>query len=255
MTEHTNSDGLERVAKQCSRHGAYEARVIKFLDKEITGACPECTKEAEEREELMKRRVEAESTARRTQALLQRAGIPPRFKDCSLANYVADNEGQKNALSKARWFVDTIKDRVAEGTGMIFTGQAGTGKTHLSTAIANAIIPLGYSAVFITASDAMRSIKRTYDPSSTMTESDAIDALVAPSLLILDEIGMQNRTDHEKQLMFEIINKRYERVKPTILLSNLSSADLKEFLGERIMDRMRQGGGRMIGFEWDSFRK
>lgn len=252
MTAPTNSDF---VSKTCTKHGEFQARVIKFLDREIIGACPDCTKEQEDRETLMKKRIEAEAVERRTQALLQRAGIPQRFKDCSLANYVAENEGQKNALSKARWFVDTIKDRVAEGTGMIFTGQAGTGKTHLSTAIANAIIPLGYSAVFITASDAMRSIKRTYDPSSLMTESDAIDALVAPALLILDEIGMQNRTDHEKQLMFEIINKRYERVKPTILLSNLSSADLKEFLGERIMDRMRQGGGRMIGFEWDSFRK
>lgn len=245
----------EFTAKVCTRHGEFQARIIKFLDREITGACPECTKEAEEREELMKRRVEAESAARRTQALLQRAGIPARFKDCTLASYVVENAGQKKAHGAAVWYVETIKERIAEGTGMIFTGQAGTGKTHLSTAIANAIIPLGYSAVFITASDAMRSIKRTYEPSSLMTESDAIDALVAPALLILDEIGMQNRTDHEKQLMFEIINKRYERVKPTILLSNLSSADLKEFLGERIMDRMRQGGGRMIGFEWDSYRR
>ena len=253
MDTGTNSDGT--VTKVCHKHGEYVARVIKVMEREIVTACPMCAKEAEDREAAMKLRVEAESTARRTQAFLQRAGIPPRFKDCTLNNYAVENAGQKKAHAAAVWFVDTIKDRVAEGTGMIFTGQAGTGKTHLSTAIANAIIPLGYSAVFITASDAMRSIKRTYDPSSLMSESDAIDALVAPALLILDEIGMQNRTDHEKQLMFEIINKRYERVKPTILLSNLSSADLKEFLGERIMDRMRQGGGRMIGFEWDSFRK
>lgn len=245
----------ETVLKSCPQHGEFSARVIKFLDREITGACPKCTEAAEERDAEMKRRVEAESVARRTQAFLARAGIPPRFKDCTLAGYEVENAGQKKAHAAAVWYVQTIKDRIAEGTGMIFTGQAGTGKTHLSTAIANAIIPLGYSAVFITASDAMRSIKRTYDAASTMTESEAIEALVAPSLLILDEIGMQNRTDHEKQLMFEIINKRYERVKPTILLSNLSGADLKEFLGDRIMDRMRQGGGRMIGFDWDSFRK
>lgn len=254
MDTGTNSDG-QTVTKACAKHGDFQARVIKVLDHEIITACPTCATEAEEREAEMKRRVEAESMARRTQAFLQRAGIPPRFKDCSLANYVVENAGQKKAHMAAVWYVDTIKERVAEGTGMIFTGQAGTGKTHLSTAIANAVIPMGYSAVFITASDAMRSIKRTYDAASTMTESDAIEALVAPSLLILDEIGMQNRTDHERQLMFEIINKRYERVKPTILLSNLSGADLKEFLGDRIMDRMRQGGGRMIGFEWDSFRK
>lgn len=245
----------ESINKECAKHGVYAARVFKVFDREITGACPECSKETEEREAAMKRHLEEEAVVRRTQVFLQRAGIPARFKDCTLANYIVENAGQKKAHGAAVWYVQTIKERIAEGTGMIFTGQAGTGKTHLSTAIANAIIPMGFSAVFITASDAMRSIKRTYDASSSLTESDAIDALVGPALLILDEIGMQNRTDHEKQLMFEIINKRYERVKPTILLSNLSGPDLKDFLGDRIMDRMRQGGGRMIGFDWDSFRK
>ena len=56
-------------------------------------------------------------------------------------------------------------------------------------------------------------------------------------------------------MMFEIINKRYEQVKPTIVVSNLLGNDLKAFISERVLDRLRQGGGKLIQFDWQSYRK
>ena len=44
-------------------------------------------------------------------------------------------------------------------------------------------------------------------------------------------------------------------MKPTILLSNLNIEGLGEYLGERVMDRLREGGGKMIAFDWDSYRR
>jgi DNA replication protein DnaC len=43
-------------------------------------------------------------------------------------------------------------------------------------------------------------------------------------------------------------------VLPTILLTNLDTEALKDYLGERLVDRMREGGGRMVSFTWDSYR-
>ncbi|EIG27035.1 hypothetical protein HMPREF1054_2009, partial [Haemophilus paraphrohaemolyticus HK411] len=51
------------------------------------------------------------------------------------------------------------------------------------------------------------------------------------------------------------INERYEAMKPTILISNLSQQELGAYVGERIVDRMREGGGAMIAFDWESYRK
>ena len=38
------------------------------------------------------------------------------------------------------------------------------------------------------------------------------------------------------------------------ILSNLGREDLTEFLGERVMDRLREDGGRVIPFGWESYR-
>ncbi|HBH7937850.1 TPA: ATP-binding protein, partial [Escherichia coli] len=47
---------------------------------------------------------------------------------------------------------------------------------------------------------------------------------------------------------------RYERMKPTILISNQSKDELSAFIGERVIDRMNDGGGCTLAFTWDSYR-
>ncbi|HBV4032592.1 TPA: ATP-binding protein, partial [Klebsiella pneumoniae] len=42
---------------------------------------------------------------------------------------------------------------------------------------------------------------------------------------------------------------------PTILISNLPKDELTQFIGERVIDRMNDGGGCTISFTWDSYRE
>ena len=78
---------------------------------------------------------------------------------------------------------------------------------------------------------------------------------INPDLLILDEIGLQHGSEAEKIILFEILNERYMQCKPTILISNLDINDLKEYITERVIDRMREGGGQKIVFNWESNRR
>ena len=60
------------------------------------------------------------------------------------------------------------------------------------------------------------------------------------------------------------MNERYEKRKPTLLLANVPLDDyedegrikpgLKSFLGERIIDRLREDGGEFVVFDWESNR-
>ena len=75
----------------------------------------------------------------------------------------------------------------------------------------------------------------------------------SPDLLILDEVGVQFGSDFEKQILFDVLNERYEKLKPSILLSNIPGDQLADYLGERVTDRLRENGGKMIGFDWDSY--
>lgn len=73
-------------------------------------------------------------------------------------------------------------------------------------------------------------------------------------LLVLDELGVQFKTEGEQLHLFDIINGRYLDVKPTVLITNLQPSDLRGLLGDRSFDRLLENGGRMFRFEGPSRR-
>ena len=72
-------------------------------------------------------------------------------------------------------------------------------------------------------------------------------------LLIIDEIGVQSGTDNERNILFEIVNGRYENVRPTIIISNRDVKEVAELISERSVDRITEGGA-IIPFNWESSR-
>jgi DNA replication protein DnaC len=97
----------------------------------------------------------------------------------------------------------------------------------------------------------IRSVRSTYGGKGS--ETQALNELLKPDLLIMDEIGAEGGSDHDTKLLFEIINKRYENLRPTILISNLNAEALERYLGQRVMDRFRECG-MVVAFDWASFR-
>ena len=81
-----------------------------------------------------------------------------------------------------------------------------------------------------------------------------MDRLSKVGLLIIDEIGIQFGSDTEKLLISEIIDNRYQNLLPTVLISNLDLAGIKSCIGERSYDRLREDGGKVVAFNWDSHR-
>ncbi|WP_249276308.1 ATP-binding protein [Bordetella genomosp. 7] len=246
------ASSLNKAAGHCDKHGEFESIVFG-------GRAPFCPTCAEEN--IAARRAqeaaaaEAEYRARRAEYLLGRAAIPPRFADRRLSNYVAHSGGPAGALQIAKDFAREFDDALKSGRSLIFCGGVGAGKTHLAVGICHEVIAQNRVAVFTTVLGAIRSVKETYSKGAERTEQQAIDALIEPHLLVLDEVGIQFGSETEKMILFEIINGRYENLRPTILISNLAKQPLTEYLGERVVDRMREGGGRMVIFDWPSYRR
>jgi DNA replication protein DnaC len=239
------------VKKTCQTHGDYES---KNLFASIWSACPRCTSEhADRRRDDETTRANADKL-RAWQTRLGSAGIPPRFVDKTLGGYSAKNAGQQRALDFACEYAKLLESTGRTGRSAIFCGKPGTGKTHLAVGIGLHVMRLGQSVLFMTVQRAVRRVKSSWRNDSGESEGDVIKLLVQPDLLILDEIGVQFGTDFEKNLMFDILNERYENKRPTLLLSNLPPSEVKNFLGERVYDRMREDGGKCIPFDWESFR-
>ena len=140
---------------------------------------------------------------------------------------------------------------------MVLLGKPGTGKTHLGAGMANDLMrSTSHSAVYRTVGSILQAIRATYDRSSEATEASILASLIEPSLLVLDEVGVSKEqpSDFELTTLFAIINGRYELVKPTVVISNLGPEQLPVAMGERCVDRLREGGMIVVPFEWESHR-
>lgn len=236
----------------CPTHGEYIANVITVMQTKRKSKCPECLaiKCAKEDEENRKKR------ALEILSLKKSASIPPRFKNKSFDSYQASSDGKKKALAICQKYAESYPQRLEAGGGMVLCGGPGTGKTHLAISVIDYIVEnYAKSALFTSVMGITKRIKKTYSANSSETEEQAFKIFANPSLLVIDELGVQFGTDTEKLILFEIINYRYEHMLPTILISNLALNELMEFAGDRIIDRMQEGGGAVISFDWSSYRQ
>lgn len=257
---------LRSDERQCDEHGPYLADVYMRNGAEFFQSCPTCMQAvlaAETVDMLERNRIEAEQNA--LAKVFDRAAIPERFASRRLDNYDAPLPGQQHALKFCRLYAERFGEVLESGRSVIFCGSQGTGKTHLSIGIVHEIIPRGYTALYSTVSGAVRRIRASWG-SKDETEREAMALFTKPDLLILDEVGVQTGTDNEYTLIFDIINGRYESTKPTIILSNLPVKDVKDssgavtmkgletFIGSRLLDRLRENGGKAFSFDWESHR-
>jgi DNA replication protein DnaC len=203
---------------------------------------------------------EAEIMAHRSAVLkkklintLGHSGIPKRFMDRGFTNYEVKTDQQREVLETAKEYAVNFSIHRKAGSGFVFTGMTGTGKNHLAMAIAKQVIRDGYSAIYTTVLDATQHIREAYRTSSEDSDRQVIAIYASADLLVLDEVGVQMNNDSERVFITSIINKRYEQLKPTIVLSNLSPDNMQKYLGERVMSRLRETT-RMLQFLWEDYR-
>ncbi|MGE4043349.1 MAG: ATP-binding protein [Acetobacteraceae bacterium] len=235
------------------------ASVVGLSDGWSIPECPICKQERKEQQarEHAERaaRMEEERKKRAIENRLGRADIPPRFAEKRFDAFRPKTAEEERALLACREYARDFRERLSIGQCMILCGVPGTGKTHLACAVLNEVaVNASANALYLSFAKAIRSVKQTYSRESSITEQEAIDALVKPDLLVLDEVGVQFGSDAEKMIGFEIINSRYEAMKPTIIVSNLSGKQLIECLGDRVVDRLRENGGKMLMFTGESRR-
>ncbi|MCX7973353.1 MAG: ATP-binding protein [Candidatus Aminicenantes bacterium] len=152
------------------------------------------------------------------QLLLEKAGIPKRYQNCTFKNFEVHNDSHKDALRISKQFV---KNYPIQDVGLLFIGPCGVGKTHLAVAIIRELIEKkGVPCAFYDFRDLIRHIQSTYDPEADLTTSEVLEPVLMTPVVVLDELGAKRTTPWVEETIFYIINYRYNEKKLTIFTTN-----------------------------------
>lgn len=237
----------------CDKHGPYEQRVfmLSFTGKPIYENCPKCEQakeavrqeEAQKHDEEVKARIEANRRAE-----LEEMGIRRRFYETSFDTFLPGNADARRALDTCRDYVSRKDDVTKTGENLFLVGRPGTGKNHLAVSI---VREWAGRRKILKLAEMIRDIRQAY--SAHTNEQRDIDRFARLDLLVINEVGVQFGTDAEKNLLFEVLDLRYENMLPTILISNLNVQGIKDFVGGRVIDRLLENG-TVLEFTWESYR-
>jgi len=97
---------------------------------------------------------------------------------------------------------------IQEKASVVFIGGVGLGKTHLATALAHAACLQGHAVLFTTAVEAINTLSAAQAQCRLKAE---LKKFLAPSLLVVDELGYLPIDKTGADLLFQIISGRYEK--------------------------------------------
>lgn len=250
--------------------------------------CPDCNAKLEEKrkqEEEIARQAELIKVKRQWR---ETCGIPLHFMNEDFSTYDTKWSDKSNNFSKAfktcweyaeSYPVYYQKHLTEQGKAypslvMLSPTTQGVGKTHLCVAVCHRIIerwngePMSCPVEFVSEPQLYNKIQTTYsytqdEKQSLPSEQDIINRLIYKPLLILDDVGTEERYDKKftTRILFALINGRYEKNRPVVMTSNLSADDLNIYFADgrgnvRIYDRLLEMcGGQFLRIYGESHRR
>ena len=135
--------------------------------------------------------------------------------------YTFDNyKGEKDkSYIIAKNYVKEYEQMKKENIDLLFCGTVGSGKTYLACCIANALIEEYMIRVKIR--NFAQIINDLQKSGFDLDKNDYIESLTNVSVLILDDLGIERDTSYAKEQVYNIVNSRYLKQKPTIFTTNL----------------------------------
>ena len=112
---------------------------------------------------------------------------------------------------------------------LLLLGPVGTGKTHMAAAIVAERARQAKVSKYVLARDMSQQI----------IHDRSVEDFVQPDFLIIDEVGRRFDTDAEGERFFDVVNKRYNEIRPTVFIGNTTPSQFAGAVGGALADRIR----------------
>ena len=143
-------------------------------------------------------------------------------------------------------------------------GGSGVGKTHLAVATIVEIIDQDKPGklLFRNFQELVQDIQFSFDSSDAPKKAEILQPLIDADLLVLDELGSQKPTPFVQDILYYIINSRYNDVKATIFTTNYldeprvaGEERLEDRIGARLRSRLFEMAHPVLITARDDYRK
>lgn len=195
----------------------------------------------------------------RKEQRLAAAGIPRRYLDCTIASFETLSPTLRRARDETQEFVDLWPN---VERGLLFVGGCGTGKTHLAVAALKEAIESGRPGryLFRNFQDLVQQLQSSFEVEGGPTKSELMRPLIEADLLVLDELGSQKPTPFVQDILYHIINSRYNEERSTLFTTNYfdsseSDQSLSDRIGARLRSRLFEMARAVVITDTDDYRK
>lgn len=161
------------------------------------------------------------------------------YADLSFKNFDLKRKLTPDEANKLLGIYNAAMKYVEEPQGwLVFSGNNGTGKTHLAAAIANDLREKGVDVVFVTVPDLLDYLRVTFNPDSPVTFDQRFQMVRNAPLLIMDNFSTEGTT-WAKEKLFQIVDYRFITRKLTIFTTNTKVDRMETRFRSRLMDKRR----------------
>ena len=176
------------------------------------------------------------------------------FDNFELGVYAYDpkvQERMKMILAMAKNYVRDFKDK---RENLLLIGKTGTGKTHISTAIARELIHQGYDVIYDSTQNIISDFEADRFKSGYGREENKSEKYLNCTLLIIDDLGTEFQNSFTVSTLYNLLNARQNSDLPTIISTNLSPEELSAKYEDRIFSRIMGSGTKVLPFNGKDMR-
>lgn len=235
-TQHLTSEkSTSTKLKTCEKCGGPIEKEIEILGKvRIVPIICKCKKE-----EIDKKRIEEENKEKqnRLERLFTNSLMDKKFRKETFSNW-DDKVGDKGMKNMGIKYCKNFNEVKKQGLGFLLTGTPGNGKTYLSNCIANELLSKGFPVICVSINSLLERIRKTYNDYGREGEDEILRGLSNADLLIIDDLGTEQKTEWSCSKIYNIIDNRYRNGLPLIVSTNKTIENLKEQYHERTIDRL-----------------